>query len=166
MENHSLLKELVLSYIYYLLAMNSSNENLIYSQQKNLDCKKKNRDRNQSQFASLGPSVVYVFKAKFGSCYKNDNNKLKRTFLQSSMEQCGNKSLTHAQDKAEANVIRVGNNKLNQFLFHKTNISGFFLSNGYTVLYIIHYLTRFSYSTQKAGTHMSKRNCSAARLPL
>lgn len=32
MENHSLLKELVLSYIYYLLAMNSSNENLIYSQ--------------------------------------------------------------------------------------------------------------------------------------
>lgn len=29
------------------------------------------------------------------------------------MEQRGNKSLTHAQDKAEANVIRVGNNKLN-----------------------------------------------------
>lgn len=65
-----------------------------------------------------------------------------------STKQCRNKLLTHAQNKAKANFIQVRNSKGNYFLFHKTDISDFFLSHGDTVLRVILYV--FPNSTQKA----------------
>lgn len=51
-----------------------------------------------------------------------------------------------------------------QLVSFSQNMSGFFLSNGYTVLCIILYV--FPTSTQKAGTHTSNRNFSSMRLIL
>lgn len=79
-------------------------------------------------------------------------------FPQRSTKQCRNKLLTHAQSKAKANFIRVRNNKFNQFLFHRTNTSDFFLSNGYTVLWFILYMC-FLTLLKKPTLTCQRRTC-------